>query len=198
MDDAAKMHAFLRSRRSIRRFKADPVPEEMLRRILETARYAPSAHNLQPWRFAVVRTEAAKARLGYALTEKMRADMRAAGEPESAIEARPSRSLRRLEEAPVVILLAREESALRTRESEEIHMSVQSVAIVGLQLLLAAHAEGLGGVWVCWPLYAPNAARRALNLPPSWVSQGMLFLGFPDESPSLPSRIPVEDVTVWR
>ncbi|MEW5941732.1 MAG: nitroreductase family protein, partial [Chloroflexota bacterium] len=51
---ANELHAFLRTRRSIRRFKPDPVPGEVVSRILATATYAPSAHNLQPWRFIVI------------------------------------------------------------------------------------------------------------------------------------------------
>jgi nitroreductase len=57
-----------------------------------------------------------------------------------------------------------------------------------LQLLLAAHAEGLGGNWICWPLYAQEAARQALELPVTWEPQAMFFLGVPDEQPELPIR----------
>jgi coenzyme F420-0:L-glutamate ligase / coenzyme F420-1:gamma-L-glutamate ligase len=48
------IHNFLRARRSVRRFKTDLIPAPVIQRIIETATYAPSAHNLQPWRFAVV------------------------------------------------------------------------------------------------------------------------------------------------
>ncbi len=182
------LHDFLRTRRSIRRFKPDPVPASAIERILETAAYAPSAHNLQPWRFAVVTTTGAKDRLGQALTIKMHADMTIAGAPEAEIEARVARSLRRLAEAPVVILLCRDVTAIRKEEQEEETMAIQSVAACGLQLLLAAHAEGLGGNWICWPLYAQEAARQALELPVTWEPQAMFFLGVPDEQPELPMR----------
>src|SRR5687768_2063471 len=49
-----ELHNFLRTRRSIRRFKPDPVPASVIEEILTTATYAPSAHNRQPWRFAVL------------------------------------------------------------------------------------------------------------------------------------------------
>ena len=62
-------------------------------------------------------------------------------------------------------------------------MSIQSVAAAGLQLLLAAHAEGLGGNWICWPLYAQEAARAALDLPEAWEPQAMFFIGYSDEEP---------------
>ncbi len=177
------LHHFLRTRRSIRRFKPDPVPAPIIERILETATYAPSAHNLQPWRFAIVADQSAKTRLGQALTAKMRADMTAAGAQISEIDSRAERSIRRIEEAPVLILLCRDVTAIRGDEQEEITMSIQSVAAAGLQLLLAAHAEGLGGNWICWPLYAQEAARAALDLPEAWEPQAMFLFGYTDEKP---------------
>jgi F420 biosynthesis protein FbiB-like protein len=159
------------------------VPATVIERILETATYAPSAHNLQPWRFAIIQSDEAKANLGQALTSKMRADMAAAGAQHSEINARAERSLRRLDDAPVVILLCHDVTAVRGDDQEEAIMATQSVAAAGLQLLLAAHAEGLGGNWICWPLYAEAVARDALNLPDTWEPQGMFFLGYADEEP---------------
>ena len=191
-------HAFLRSRRSIRRFKREVVPEVMIDRLLETATYAPSAHNLQPWRFVVVRDPESRSDLGSALTGKMRQDMRVAGSPESEIEARVVRSLNRLEQAPLVIVLCRDTGAVKNQTPAEIMMAVQSTALAGLQLLLAAHAEGLGGAWICWPLFAPDEAHEALTLPRTWEPQAMFFLGFPDESPSPRERSPLESLTLIR
>ena len=191
------LHAFLRSRRSVRWFRPDPVPREVLERLLETGIHAPSAHNLQPWRFVVLTGPQSKARLAVALTEQMRRDMMREGAPEEAIAERVARSRRRLAEAPVVLLLNRDTTVVRRDAPEEHHMSVQSVAIVGLQLWLAAHAEGLGAVWVCWPLYAQEATRRALHLPPTWEPQGMLFIGYPAEEPPLRPRTPWKEITRW-
>lgn len=188
-------HNFLRTRRSTRRFKPDPVPAPVVERILETATYAPSAHNLQPWRFVIVADLSAINRLGEALTTKMRADMTAGGAPGSEIEARAERSLRRLDEAPVVILLCRDVTVVRRDEQEEITMAIQSVAAAGLQLMLAAHAEGLGCNWICWPLYAQEAARAALDLPDTWEPQEMFFLGYADEEPRGKTPRALEEIT---
>jgi F420 biosynthesis protein FbiB-like protein len=188
------LHAFLRSRRSVRRFKPDPVSASVIDRILETAIYAPSAHNLQPWYFVMVVDTSTRKRLGEALTTKMRADMTAAGAPISEIQTRAERSTRRLEEAPVVILLCRDVTAIRKEEQEEVTMAIQSVAACGLQLLLAAQAEGLGGNWICWPLYAQEAARAALDLPDTWEPQGMFFLGYADEEPREKVLKPLQEV----
>jgi len=122
-------------------------------------------------------------RLGDALTTKMRADMIATGVTETEINARAKRSRQRLDEAPVVILLCRDVTAVRGEEPEEVTMAVQSVAAAGLQLLLAAHAEGLGGNWICWPLYAQKAACEALELPETWEPQAMFILGYAEGEP---------------
>jgi len=177
------LQTFLRTRRSIRRFKPDPVPAPVIELILETATFSPSAHNLQPWRFVMVVDATAKKHLGQALTTKLRFDMTAKGLPQAEIDSRTERSLRRVDEAPVIILLCRDMTAIRKDESEEHVMAIQSVAMAGHQLMLAAHAEGLGTIWICWPLYAQDATREALNLPGNWEPQGMIFLGFADEEP---------------
>ena len=74
-------------------------------------------------------------------------------------------------------------------------MGVQSVALAGGTLLLAAHAEGLGGVWVCAPLFTPDTVRASLDLPSDWVPQGMILLGYPEKVPEPRPRRPVSEVT---
>jgi F420 biosynthesis protein FbiB-like protein len=188
------LHQFLRTRRSIRRFKVDPVPAPVIERILETTTYAPSAHNLQPWRFCVVTDSSAKKRLGQALTTKMHEDMTTDGVPKAEIDARVVRSLRRIDESPVVILVCRDVTAIRKDEREEVTMAIQSVSAAGLQLMLAAHAEGLGANWICWPLYAQEAARAALELPGTWEPQGMFFIGYTEEKPREKVLKPLKEV----
>ncbi|MDO9302703.1 MAG: nitroreductase family protein [Anaerolineales bacterium] len=179
------LHTFLRTRRSIRRFKPDPVPDSVIESILHTATFAPSAHNRQPWRFAVVINPAVKTRLGEAITSKMRADMQAEGADKSDIDKRATLSLRRMDEAPLVIVLCHDKTDVRADTPEEAVMGIQSTALAGLQLLLAAHAEGLGSNWICWALYAQEATRSALELPETWEPQAMYFLGYPDENPAI-------------
>jgi coenzyme F420-0:L-glutamate ligase/coenzyme F420-1:gamma-L-glutamate ligase len=190
------LHAFLRTRRSIRRLKPDAVPETLVIHLLETAVHAPSAHNLQPWRFAIVMTASARARLGEALAAALRADMLADGASETDIRHRIAGSLRRITEAPVLIVLCRDVTAVRQSKPQDAIMAVQSVANAATYLLLAAHAEGLGGNWICWPLYAQAETRTALNLPETWEPQAMVFLGYPDEAPKDKTLKPLKEVVI--
>ncbi|HXF84562.1 MAG TPA: nitroreductase family protein [Anaerolineales bacterium] len=196
------LHHFLRTRRSIRRFKPDPVPDSVIERILTTATHAPSAHNTQPWRFAIVAPASrntlvgstARERLACALTTAMRRDMTAEGASEAEIEKRVANSIRRINEAPVLIVLCRDVTAVREHKREDEIMSIQSVANAATYLLLAAHAEGLGGNWICWPLYAQEETRAALNLPATWEPQAMVFIGYANETPKEKLMKPLDEI----
>ena len=181
----ASLQDFLRSRRSTRRFKPEAVDKELVNRILETATHAPSAHNRQPWRFAALTEPEAKFRLSEAMANEFRRDLAADGLPDLEIETLVSRSKSRINQAPVVIVLCMDMSEMdiypdEKRQQAERLMTIQSTALAGLQLQLAAHAEGLGSVWVCAPLFAPETVRDILGLPQSWEPQGMFFIGHAD------------------
>lgn len=104
------------------------------------------------------------------------------------IEAQLKRSRERITSAPVAILVCLDMSEMDSypdekRQQAERMMGIQSVAAAGLQLLLAAHAEGLGGVWVCSPLFAQETIRNTLDLSEKWEPQGMFFIGYRDDMP---------------
>lgn len=190
MMPALEIHQFIRSRRSVRRFLPDLVQEAVLLRVLETATWAPSAHNRQLWRFAVITDEVARRRLAEAMGEDFRQDLLADGFPVERVEAQVERSRQRIIEAPAAILICLDSIEMDTypderRQAAEYQMAVQSVAMAGQNLLLAAHAEGLGAVWMCAPLFAQDAARQALSLPETWLPQGLILLGNPAKT-SLP------------
>ena len=181
-------HEFLRSRRSVRRFRPNAVPDSALERILSTATYAPSAHNCQPWRFCVLRKSEDKIRLADAMALEFRRDLVADKLPEAEVATRVERTRSRLIASPLVIVLCMDMSEMDTyrdgrRNAAERMMAIQSTAAAGLQLLLAAHAEGLAGVWTCSPLFAPEAVGEVLDLDAAWEPQAMFFLGRPDQTP---------------
>src|SRR5687768_13069542 len=148
------LHNFLTTRRSVRRFKPDLVPDSLIEKILITTTYAPSAHNRQPWRFVVVTDVSVKTHLADAMAEDFERDLFRDGVAPEKIRAQIRRSKDRITSAPVVILISLDMTEMDVyfdagRQQAERTMAMQSVAAMGLQLLLAAHAEGLGGVWVC-------------------------------------------------
>ena len=187
------LHTFLRTRRSIRRFKLDLIPDSVIEDILTTATFAPSAHHRQPWRFAVITEPSAKKKLADAMAKKFELDLEADSLPREEINKKVTRSRDRIVTAPVIIILCVDMSDMDTypdtrRKKAEYLMASQSAAGAGLQLLLAAHAEGLGSVWVCSPLFAQETVQAALGLPKSWEPQAMYFLGYPEEIPQVRER----------
>jgi F420 biosynthesis protein FbiB-like protein len=194
-------HEFLRSRRSVRRFTRDDVPDSSIQRILSTATYAPSAHNRQPWRFCVLKNPDAKSRLADAMALEFRNDLLRDGLSDEEVATRIDKSRSRITASPLVIVLCMDMSEMDVypdarRADAERMMAIQSTAAAGLQLLLAAHAEGLSGVWTCGPLFAPDAVRQALGLDPSWEPQAMFFIGHPDQVPGTKFMKPSEDVVL--
>lgn len=184
---ATDLHELMRTRRSIRRFQPGPVPSEALKRILITAIHAPSAHNRQPWRFRVIASPEVKACLADAMGADFQRDLSADGVAPEVVAAQVGRSRARILAAPVVIILCMDFNDMDTypdprRLAAERTMAIQSVAAAGTQLLLAAHSEGLGAVWVCSPLFAPQTVQRALHLPSAWEPQAMYFIGYPEEA----------------
>jgi F420 biosynthesis protein FbiB-like protein len=202
LTNTTELHNFLRTRRSIRRFKPDPVPGSVIETILSTATYAPSAHNRQPWRFVVVTDFSVKLQLADAMAQDFERDLNQDGLPAEKIQAQIKRSKERITSAPVAILLCLDMSEMDSypdekRSKAEYLMAVQSVAAAGLQLLLASHAEGLGGVWACWPLFAPETIQETLSLPDTWEPQGMLFVGYFEVLPETRQRKPLQDIVFF-
>ena len=196
------LHNFLRTRRSVRRFKPDPVAESVIENVLSTVTYAPSAHNRQPWRFVVLTDSSVKMQLADSMGADFERDLRLDGVAEDKIESQIQRSKIRMTSAPVVILLCLDMSEMDSyldekRQHAERIMAMQSVAAAGLQLLLAAHAEGLGGVWVCSPLFAPAAIQRTLKLSQNWEPQGMFYVGYPGASPKPKELKDVQSLIKW-
>jgi coenzyme F420-0:L-glutamate ligase / coenzyme F420-1:gamma-L-glutamate ligase len=193
------LHTFLRTRRSIRRFKPDPVPDSVLNEILHTATFAPSAHHRQPWRFVLIKDLASKKHLSDAMAQEFQRDLEKDKLSAEEIEKRVNRSRERIANAPVVIMLCVDMSEMddypdEQRKKAEYLIATQSVANAGMQLLLATHAEGLGGVWVCSPMFAQKTVQTALNIHKTWEPQAMFMLGYPADVPAPRERKPLDEI----
>lgn len=191
----------IRSRRSIRRYLDTPVPRELLNELLEAACWAPSAHNRQPWRFAVVEAQETKRILAFAMGRRLRQDLERDGSPPELIDADVSRSFDRITGAPVIIvacLCMRDMDVYvdsRRRTAEQL-MAVQSVAMSIQNLLLAAHGLGLGGCWMCAPLFVPETVREILKLEADWEPQALITIGYPAEEKAK-TRKPLVEVVKY-
>jgi len=182
------LYQIIQGRRSIRRYSDRPVERALVERLLAAATGAPSAHNRQPWRFVVIQEEGGRERLAEAMNAALRADLAADGLADEQIETQAARRRARLTGAPVLILLCMTMADMddypdEKRRRAEWIMATQSLALAGQNLLLAAHAEGLGACWLCAPLFCPEVVRDTLGLPPGWEPQAFISLGWPAETP---------------
>ena len=157
----------LAARRSVRKFRNEPVPRDILMRIIEAGTRAPSACNIQGWRFIIVE----KPELRLALHE---------GGGSALI---PS--------SPAGILVAYD----NTTKNIPYRDDVQSAAACIQNMLLAAYALGLGACWIC-NLPDPSFVRRMFGMPWNYSPVAYLIIGYPaDKAPrDVPRRFRVEDV----
>jgi len=196
------LHHHITSRRSIRRYLPDAVPPELVETLLTAATWAPSAHNRQPWRFVVINNRETKHKLATAMGQKLRADLTTDHTPETIIAQDVARSYDRLTKAPLLILLCLTMNDMDSypdpmRQQNEWVMAVQSTAMAGQNLLLAAQAAGLGACWMCAPLFCPEVVQQTLDLPVDWQPQALITLGYPAEVKEKP-RYPLTTRLLYR
>lgn len=164
------VHTTIKTRRSVRAYKPDPVPEESLKRILEAARLAPSAANRQQWKFVVVRDPERRKQL-----------------------SRAAHNQGFVGEAPVVITAV----ALDPERvmSCEVPTYAVDLAIAVDHVTLAAVEEGLGTCWI--GAFSQEDVKRILNIPPRYKVVALLPLGFPADEPRAKSRKELEDIVCY-
>jgi coenzyme F420-0:L-glutamate ligase/coenzyme F420-1:gamma-L-glutamate ligase len=194
----------VRGRRSVRKFLPRPVPGELVEKALEAARWAPSPHGRQPWRFAVVSKAETKERLAGAMGEEWRTNLEMDGQSPEIVEKRLESSRQRLLDAPLLILLCLYLEDLdrypdEERQRNETTMAVQSLGAAAQNALLAAYAAGLDGGWICAPLFCPGKVVEALGLDARLVPHALLALGYAEgDPPRRRSRRPLEELVVYR
>ncbi len=163
--------ACIQARRSVRSFRSDPIPAAKLQKLLEAARLAPTAGNVQPWFFYVVRDKQMQGQLADA----------ALGQTWMLT-------------APVMVVVCADLSRAQGsygRRGVELY-AIQDTAAAVENLLLAAVAEGLAGCWV--GAFREEVAARALQVDPKKLRPVALIpLGYPNESPRIPPKRAAED-----
>lgn len=184
----------IRNRRSIRIFKKDAIPDELIQKLLETTVLAPSAHNKQPWRFVVLENERKDEFVK--LLEEVYSGLIALGEITGSLK----RSISCIKRAYAFILVFNAGSSFRasTYKDKKVYewiLDLQSIGGAIQTMILAAHAEGVGTLWTCEILYADDQIRAWLNRKDELI--GGVCLGYADENPNARSRLKWNDVTEW-
>jgi coenzyme F420-0:L-glutamate ligase / coenzyme F420-1:gamma-L-glutamate ligase len=184
-------------RRSIRRYKSQDVPIELIKTLLETASYAPSAHNAQPWRFIILTDAEQKNALADAMAQAWLEELEKEHVPKNSRWAVVNRSVQRFTTAPVLIVACLTLEDMQKypdveRQNIERDLAVQSLGAAIQTLVLATYAEGLGSCWYCAPNFCKPAVQDALWIPENIEPQAVITLGYADEEPKTPERNPVD------
>ena len=205
--------AFLRSRHTIRSFEDRPIPRATLERLLDAATAAPSPTNRQPWKFSVVTAKATREKL-------LEHTREAIGEIRAAIAKGPHPDhladywdyfIKPVESARAFVVVSykcipdtlahlvadagADPKAFVT--VEQWNGEVCAAAAATMQLLLQAHAEGLGACWMSGPLLARDRICGLLNLGKPWKMLGGVALGWPAEKPLVTGRKALSKVVEW-
>ncbi|SDY38451.1 cob(II)yrinic acid a,c-diamide reductase [Modestobacter sp. DSM 44400] len=183
--DRAALYRVVGARRDVRRFRADPVPADVLDRVLGAAHAAPSVGHSQPWRFVVVADDALRDRAAV-LTDRERLRQAALLDPDAGRRLLDLQ-LEGVREAPLGVVVCcdrRTPAAGVLGRATFPDADLWSCAAAIENLWLAARAEGLGTGWVT--LFRPAELAGLLGLPDGVVTLGWLCLGWPDERPPEP------------
>ncbi len=182
------------ARRSIRKFKSDPLPDETLQAILTAAIQAPSGKNKQPWRFVVVRGD--KVAEMVCIMREGIAKAKAKGDnPGSSMW-----SANVMEQAPATVFIFNPHGmapwlAHSIDQNFNDVVDIQSIGAAIQNMLLAAQDLGVGSLWICDVFYAYEELSAWLGETGQMIAA--VSLGYADESPTARSRKPVEEVTRW-
>ncbi len=160
----------IRTRRSIRKFEEEPLSEDLIVKILEAGRWAPSGMNNQPWRFAVIRDEVLKEDLSkfthYAKIVKGANVL-------------------------IAVFLDNSESYDRTKDVQAVGACIQN-------MLLEIHSLGLGAVWLGEIIKNNDRIKEKLGLKGALELMAVVALGYPDEKPKATQRKALKDLVVFR
>lgn len=197
----AALEAVLHGRRSVRRYRATPVPRALVEEALAAAALAPSPHHSALWRCAVLTRPAARAALADAMGAVWRADLTRDDVPPARIEQALARSQARITGAPVVVIACISEERLdrypdAARQLAERQMAAQSVGAALQNVMLAAHARGLATGWICAPLFCPDTVVSCLGLDPALRPQALLLMGYAAEPPPPRPRLTAAELIV--
>lgn len=198
---AGDLATLLRSRRSVRKYQARPVAREALEQILEAARWAPSPHGRQPWRFVVLTRQEPKTALADHMGEEWRRNLQMDGQSDEIVNLRLEKSRQRILYAPAIVIpcLYLEDMDRypdEKRQADETIMAIQSLGAAVQNMLLMAYELGLDTGWMCAPLFCPEVTNEALDLDKRLTPQALITVGYAAADPQRRPRLPLNDLIV--
>lgn len=198
---SSDLATLLRSRRSVRSYQQRPVTREQLEQILEAARWAPSPHGRQPWRFVVLTRQEPKQLLADSMGETWQHNLEMDGQDAAIVAIRREKSRQRILNAPAIIIPCLYLEDLDSypdeqRQADEKTMAVQSIGAAIQNMLLMTYDLGLDAGWMCAPLFCPEVVCDALKLDTRLIPQALIIVGYAAADPKRRERLPLSSLIV--
>jgi nitroreductase len=174
----------IQSRRTIKQFRSDPIPEETLWQILDAARWAPNHRLTEPWRIAIIGTQSREA-LADAL-----ANLTASSQDPSVVSKAKEDARQKVMSSPVLLAITCRLTGNPVQQVED--LAAVCAAVQNLQL--AAWGEGIGTHWNTGKVTRLPETSALLELSERDEQLvGFLYLGYPSQIPEPPKRRPIQD-----
>ena len=213
--DFATLEKLFKARRSIRKWKTDPVPEDLLTKAIEIACWSPNSGGKQPYHCYVITNPEKIASIGEAVQEVT--DYLASlckAEADLAVVERWKMNSGFVRHAPALIAVSAsiynsiadklqadnmdQPRVCEINRCRQISGSrIQTVGAFVDHLLLALHTLGLGAVWMAGPTQAKTAVEKIINIGEQEDFVALIPVGYPDEQPMAPARKPLEQIVTF-
>jgi F420 biosynthesis protein FbiB-like protein len=169
--------------------------------MLEAARWAPSPHGRQPWRFVVLTRQAAKEQLAERMGETWQQNLEMDKQSVEIVNIRLEKSRQRILQAPAIIIpcLYLEDMDRypdEQRQNDEKIMAIQSIGAAIQNMLLMAYDLGLDTSWMCAPLFCPEVVCDALDLDTKLIPQALITVGYAAADPKRRERLPLHNLVI--
>ncbi len=198
---AGTLSELLRGRRTVRQYQDRAVSRDLIEQVLEAARWAPSPHGRQPWRFVILTRQEFKQRLADFMGATWQRNLEMDGQANEVVKIRRDKSIQRILNAPALIIpclyledLDRYPDA--RRQEDETTMAIQSLGAAVQNMLLMAYDLGLDGGWMCAPLFCPEVVCEALELDTHLIPHALITLGYAAADPRRRERLPLDALIV--
>ncbi|SFI81280.1 nitroreductase family protein [Thermoflavimicrobium dichotomicum] len=181
----------IRTRRSVRKVKPDPVPQDLIEKVLEAATWAPCHFLTEPWRFIVLQGEGREL-LGEVYVELLKEQLENTAEEESQLKL--NQQMEKAFRAPAIIIVISSPSV----KPHVIPREEFAAGCAAIQnMLLAAHALGLGAIWRTGHALTHPRTKEIFQLKEHEEVLGFIYLGFPDQRTIPVKRTPYQSKTTW-
>ncbi|MFX1364313.1 MAG: coenzyme F420-0:L-glutamate ligase [Promethearchaeota archaeon] len=191
---------FLKKRRSYKlSFSTQDVDRKIVEECIKLARWAPSAHNGQFWRYIIFERDKKRESLIIKMNEKLRIDLQKDGKSEEFIKLKIERTKNSFLNSPFLVLLCMDTSDLEKysdfeRNQNEFFLGIQSISSSAIYFLLSLEMKNLAACWYCAPLFAKNIIRENLQLPQSYIPMAFFTVGYPIKTIKAPNRKNLKEI----